>query len=828
MRLGIASSFSFNSLKIVVAVWVCLIFLPAADVLAQENGEEAYFHLNPAPWQAPQGFDLYGKYTGENIFIKIESPVPIADNSTLWLDADRNEQTGFLVFGWAVGAEYRVEFSAGVVNLAEFNGSEFVSIQDLDIAISEKGKAIEIFLPLAALGFAKSIAFYLDINNEIFLPFSYANAPYVLRDWPQAIGPDGNRRAAIVYSPSSAAHFVSEKNYAQLFMSLQHQLMMSGLPFDVFSEGDLVDPQNFLGYSILVLPYFSSVNRELEDDVLDTLFYLIHYQGLGILSSGDFLSLDETGQLLHADAYRNMKQLLGLHLQEGFGPTDIRVTVADLSHPMLRDYHVGEELIEMQGAWFSSYTALVENSVDELVNFETGGNLYPAVLAADASVRFVHFATPQLLGNSNLAWSALQSLVFTDDELPLGLSLGRFESLFVSRCDMDQSQDAATFRDIYTSLGSILDDWNKRYDFVGSYYINIGNDRAAGKYTNWKKASRFYKNLLKDGNEIGTHSYTHPFDVNLLSEDELHFEFVSSRDEIAQNLGISVRGAAIPGNPESLAVDRFLDPYFDYLSGEYSGFDSGYAGAFGLLSPEFSMLYFSPNLLPDFTMIEFWDWTAAQAGEKWLADQQRLLRHASTPMLHWLWHDYGPTEFLGKDYDLAMYESLVAQAFADGAEFVTLADASQRLREFLSAALKIDQAGDRVSAQLVGSGLGQMALELHGDEKIASVDSWYAYDTNKVFVPEEGGSFVIRTGTVSAAVTHVTDLPMRARLISVWGDGKRLKFSFMGEGKVRIQLSPLFKNKMPKIFGAKHFQLSKDGVLTLKFLRDDVHEVRIE
>lgn len=825
MRVGIVASFLLNFLAVLL---VCLSFLCVQNVRAQADNPDVYFHLNPAPWQAPDGFEIYGKYAAEEILLKIHSPVPLGEGTTLWLDTDRDEQSGYLVFGWAVGAEYRVEFSAGVLSLAEFNGSEFVLIQNLDVSVSEEGNSVEVSLPLAALDFAKSVAFYLDVNNEIFLPSSYANAPYVLRDWPRETGAADGRGVAIVHSASSAANFVSEKNDAQLFMALQHQAMMAGLPFDVFSEEDLADPQNFLGYSVLILPNFSSVNRQLESDIVDTLFYLIYYQGVGILSSGNFLSLDESGQLLHADAYRNMKQLLGLHLQGGLGPSDIRVTVAASTHPMLKDYHSGEELMKLSGTWFSSYRAMERNPVDVLVNFETAQGLYPAALAADDYARFIHFATPQLLGNSNLGWSALQSLVFADDELRLGLKLSRFESLFLSRHDMDESQYAASFSDLYTALASILDKWNKAYDFVGSYYINIGNDRAAGKYTNWKKAARFYKNLLKDGNEIGTHSYTHPFDVDLLSESELYFEFVTSRDEIGNNLGIKVTGAAIPGDPESLAVDRFLDPYFEHLSGEYSGYDSGYAGAFGLLLPDSTSLYFGPDLLPDFTMIEFWGWTAAQAKEKWLSDHQRLLRHAAMPLVVWTWHDYGPTGFAGGNYNLAMYENLVAQAFAAGAEFTTLGDATRRIRGFLASDLRVQRDGNGIVAELAGTGLGQMALKLYGGERIAAVEDWYAYSNDRVFVPEEGGIFVIRTGSLAEAVTRIIDLPMRARLISVWGDGKQIKFVFAGAGKVRVKLSPLFKNKIPKVIGAKNFFRSTEGVLTLKFSGNDVHEVIIE
>lgn len=60
----------------------------------------------------------------------------------------------------------------------------------------------------------------------------------------------------------------------------------------------------------------------------------------------------------------------------------------------------------------------------------------------------------------------------------------------------------------------ILQSLYKQYDFVGSYYINIGDDAdpANANMTNWSVSSPYYDDLLEMGNEIGTHSYTHLID----------------------------------------------------------------------------------------------------------------------------------------------------------------------------------------------------------------------------------------------------------------------------------------------------------------------------
>ncbi|KAK0358132.1 hypothetical protein LTR94_036636, partial [Friedmanniomyces endolithicus] len=65
----------------------------------------------------------------------------------------------------------------------------------------------------------------------------------------------------------------------------------------------------------------------------------------------------------------------------------------------------------------------------------------------------------------------------------------RDAGLFASRIDMDQSQysDEVKPEDgsagIYSKLLPILDQWKSLYNFVGSYYVNIGNDPSQQRST---------------------------------------------------------------------------------------------------------------------------------------------------------------------------------------------------------------------------------------------------------------------------------------------------------------------------------------------------------
>src|SRR5215212_1445371 len=59
------------------------------------------------------GYTVYGKFDANYYLIALGSDpanLTIGPNTTVWLNTDMNSGTGYQVFGWAVGAEYKVEF----------------------------------------------------------------------------------------------------------------------------------------------------------------------------------------------------------------------------------------------------------------------------------------------------------------------------------------------------------------------------------------------------------------------------------------------------------------------------------------------------------------------------------------------------------------------------------------------------------------------------------------------------------------------------------------------------------------------------------------------
>ena len=131
------------------------------------------------------------------------------------------------------------------------------------------------------------------------------------------------------------------------------------------------------------------------------------------------------------------------------------------------------------------------------------------------------FATAGLFGDSNILQHVIQNTVFGTTP-SLSLDITRFKGIVNSRTDMDQSQfptdveshisdgQPAGTNGIYDELLPILSTLKSQYDFVGSYFINVGDSAhpVNNNLTNLTISPPYYDELLQMGNQIGDHSYT--------------------------------------------------------------------------------------------------------------------------------------------------------------------------------------------------------------------------------------------------------------------------------------------------------------------------------
>jgi RTX calcium-binding nonapeptide repeat (4 copies)/Polysaccharide deacetylase len=794
--------------------------------------------LDYLPGVAQTGYQVFGKSTADGYVFAIDSAVAVGASTTIWLDTDQNKNTGFQIFGTtptSAGAEYNINIAADGNAYLYTGGAGQNFVAKVDSKLSADGKKWEVgvsktLLPVTGGG----INVLADVNNTVFLPGDYNRSPLTVSNTALPNRTDLSKKVGIVYSETSANKFFDRKAYDQLFANAQNQAMQAGINFDILTETDLKDLSKVVQYDSLVFANFTNV-KSADASVIENVLTQASYKyGVGLIAAGDFMTNDETGAALAGDPYQRLKNLFDVSRTGGGAVTGgaVSVNIKDTTSPILESiYTAGEQIVNYtNNLSFSAYSGL--NQTGTILAEETvNGQKYNAVIATQTGGRNLHFADQSIFADSNLGWQGINWSVY-GNQVKVNLEMTRNKSIFISRDDVDQSKFSSFAPTIEASLGNILADWKTKYNFVGSHYINIGNNPTAGESTNWAVMKPIYQKWLDLGNEIGTHSYTHPFNVSSLTAAQLEFEFNQSKQIITQQLGVPVNGAATPGNPDSLFVDQELAKYFQYVS----GVGSAYTNSFGYLEPGNNTLYFAPNTSFDFNLLEFKKLTTAQAEAQWAQEYAQITKHGNTPIIEFAWHDYavtanGPTLLDGSPnpgYTKALFENFIARAYNDGTEFVTLDDAQKRIRAFDAAQLTVNQVGNTITAQVGNAtNVGNFALNVTaGTQIIQNVTNYYAYDSDSVFTTKTGGTYTINLGTVADDVSHITSLDQRDELVSVTGDGTNLNFSFNGAGKVTADMKAIAATQRYKVTGADDFKVTGDK-LELTFNSNISHTVGI-
>jgi peptidoglycan/xylan/chitin deacetylase (PgdA/CDA1 family) len=811
--------------------------------------------LDYQPGVAQAGYQVFGKSTADGYVFAINSAIAVGANTTVWLDTDQNKTTGFQIFGTtptSAGAEYNINIAADGNAYLYTGGAGQNIVAKLDSKLSADGKQWEVgvsktLLPVTGPG----INVLADVNNTVFLPGDYNRSPLTISNTPLPTRTDLSKKVGIVYSETSANKFFDKKAYNQLFGNAQNQAMQAGVNFDILTEADLKDLNKVVQYDSLVFAGFANVKAGDVAAIENVLTQASAKYGVGMIAAGDFMSNDETGAALAGDPYQRLKNLFDVNRTGGGTVTGattgtggaVSVNIKDTTSPILESsYTAGEQIASYaNNLTFSAYAGLTQTGTvlaDQTIN----GQKYNAVIATQTGGRNVHFADQSIFADSNLGWQGLNWSVY-GNQVKVGLDMTRNKSMFISRDDVDQSKFSLEAPALEAKVGDILADWKGKYGFVGSHYINIGVDGStpAGQNTiacccpycastpgspegtNWEVMRPIYQKWLDLGNEIGTHSYTHPANVSQLTAAQLEFEFNQSKQIISQQLGIPVNGAATPGNPENLFVDQELSKYFQYVS----GVGSAYTNSFGYLEPGNNTLFFAPNISFDFNLIDFKKLTTAQAEAVWAQEYAQLTKHGNNPFIEFSWHDYAVTGSQ-PGYTRAMFDNFISRAYNDGTEFITLDDAQKRIRAFDAAKLTVNQVGDTITASIAdATDIGKFALDIDaGNKVIKSVTNYYAYDNDSVFTTKTGGSYTINLGTTVDDVSHITSLDQRNELVAVTGNGTNLNFSFNGAGKITTDMKAIAATERYKVTGADDFKVTGDK-LELIFNNNTAHTVAI-
>lgn len=610
-------------------------------------------------------------------------------------------------------------------------------------------------------------------------------------NWLHAVPQD--MRVGIVYSKNSEAFFSDAFIFRQLFTAVQSQTIQAGLPFDLLDESDLADFDKLAKYKVLVIPALQIADQAMVSIYKENLRKVLWENGVAIIAADAFFSYDANNIYQGIQTTDAMRDIFGLGTTVSGTYSNVTISSVGSTHPISTLIKSPEELAVYDNTFYQEYGQWVGLPTDPIAWFKHGTESRVAIQAAvRGNGKMVHFSDLYKMVDSKILWAAIQwaSGPFFGPQNNVTLSMTRANGILLPRNDMDLSRFLASVRNVHFPLLDILKRWKQDYSFKGSFYINIGNDSQTGVYTDWDLSGPLYQEYISIGNEIGTHSYTHPQDTKLLDVPQLQFEFLDSKNEIATRLGFPVTGTGIPGEDENLFVYETINPWFDYISGHtlYSDSRIGANLGIGYLTPTEDTLYYSLNMTPDFVLGDILKFTPEQSSAEWQKELVEQATNMRQPVLHWLWHDYGIINSNNSPYyGLLAFEDLVKRAYNEGYEFATLHDYTERFKAFTQASFKVDYiASSRVVVDVSGSNLGALTVELGSTANIVSAGNHYAYNGGKLFLPANGGNFPLAIGSGAANVTRVTSLDSRLNLLTISGDGTALDFQVSGLGKAVI------------------------------------------
>jgi len=861
------------------------------------------------------GYELYGKFESDAFIFGVKSAADIGVGTTFWFNTDQNQATGHKIFDFALGAEFNVNIGGDGVARLYSGGAGQTFVGNIDYKIAPDGNSIEFALPRTLIGAnTTKVEMLADVNDAVFLPGSYSNQPFSVSVPTASAHPaaDGYR-IAIVHSETSAKAYWSETGYAQLFMAAQSQAMAAGIPFDILSEADLTNLGTLSGYDAIVFPSFQNVPANFAQ-IAGVLQQLVEQYHVPLISAGNFMTTDAQGNAL-PDAYARMQTLLGVNVA---GSATGTVNLIADSHEITGSYAQGD-VIHTYAATGTQFFNPYGGSPSVIIAGQdvNGGGVQNAVIGTVTGGRNVHFATEAFLADNNLLGKALDWVTEAADGGPqLSLHMTRSGLVVASRTDVDQAMERADVGNggILQSLVDIIQQWKTEYNFVGSYYVDLGIHPEANEFTDWAVSKPLYDLMLSMGNEIGSHSVSHPHNTNLLFpegltqamldqikagyanpgivpdnpagnftpyglrddadpaviqqlaamslseinqriadarlvadpstlntvdkallEATIRFQFEQSRQILETNLQTSITGAALPGMPESLATASEIIQYYNYITGGASLVGAGYPGAIGYLpAGQSDKVYIAPNMSFDFTLIGWQQKTPEQAAAAWLAELNALTKNSDMPIVVWPWHDYGVTEWMidppaASQYSREMFTAFLQAATGAGAEFVTLEDLAQRIKDFSQTNFSYTISGDTISTTIApqAANLGTFAVDLDtlNGKVIKSVAGWYAYDQDSVFLDADGGTYQITLGASQDDVTHITSIDQRAHLMSLSGDGTNLNFAIRGEGKVVVDLKSMPGYTL-NVTGATYTLAGE--IMTLTLVGLGLHQISIQ
>ena len=353
-------------------------------------------------------------------------------------------------------------------------------------------------------------------TTALFAPGNYSGQPYVAPNLDVTRTP--THKVAIVYSDTTAANYfrglgdaagAPSTAYSDLFMAAQNQARMAGVSYDVIDESQLTNVNNLIGYDALIFPAMANVNTAQLPAIMSALTSAVYDYHIGIITSGDFLTNDQTGAALAGNPTPKCRPCWVSPRTSGGNSGDVTVTAADVSNPIMAGYSAGRDHPALQWCRLYRLHSLGHHAIRRAGQPERRRCRQRAGCGRDHGRRRHQraFRHPGSAGRQqsavrmpSRAWcsapapvsrctrpawrgSWLRAWTWTRRRIPADVSPARRKRA----------------RGIYDKLIPILTQWKEQYDFVGSYYVDIGDNpnpsdpNVDPTRTNWQKSLPYYQ-----------------------------------------------------------------------------------------------------------------------------------------------------------------------------------------------------------------------------------------------------------------------------------------------------------------------------------------------
>jgi hypothetical protein len=474
-------------------------------------------------------------------------------------------------------------------------------------------------------------------------------------------------KAAFVYSPTThnytqyVAATTADKTAELFFMMTQGQIqrliVQAGLSYDVINEKYLSDPYYLGQYDQVIFTSHRNAPAANVSSWITNVRNLVQNQGMGCLAVGELWTVNEYGVPL-ASPNEALNQVLNLNVVGRYSSgITAEVIASNVTHPSAWRFAQDEVLGNFSDIYSSDLASLNGAEYTYPYNFRTAdGTTYMGAIATTNGKGRV-WATPDAAYIPQTI-APLYGLLFVHygDKPQFGMKWHPRQNTVTIRVDADITYNLPSTLDTLPMYRNVTEAWG----IIGGWYlVNCHSNKF---WAQWESLRSLYYGMEAAGHSLGSHSYTHPGNVNELDDDRMILEMNKARKETNQKLHRDIKGFVNPGaGPRQLRLWNIAQLSQYEL---YSGLDYNLLGALGYIDDTNPVINFQENYVADYDLLIVRGLNYSQTSDYWKGQFDFFDRQGDGAIHHWIWHEYPFDDQNGAGYDMfANFTKYVGQNF---------------------------------------------------------------------------------------------------------------------------------------------------------------------